>query len=61
MTRHIEPAKPPQCKKGTFNGDAAKASPYEFARCVLPADHSNPGPGCDSGPAPDDEPPKRAA
>lgn len=42
-----------QCKKGTFNGAAARASQFGFARCILDAGHTD---DCDSGPAPDPEP-----
>lgn len=37
------------CGKGTYNGEAAKASKYGFAACTKPKDHA---PECDSGPAP---------
>ena len=42
-----------RCRKGTFNGAAAEASQYGFARCIKDAGHSD---ECDSGPAPDPEP-----
>lgn len=49
----------PRCGKGTKHGEAAKVSRLGFAPCCLPVGH--PELQCDSGPAPDGEPPKRAA
>lgn len=56
MPASIKPA--PLCGKGTRNGEAASVSRYRFAPCVLQEHHIGP---CDSGPAPDPEPTKRAA
>jgi hypothetical protein len=53
----IKPAR--LCGKGTKHGEAAKVSRYGFAPCILPEGH--PERQCDSGPAPDPEPTKRAA
>jgi hypothetical protein len=52
----IKPA--PLCGKGTRNGEAASVSRYGFAPCILREGHYEP---CDSGPAPDGEPTRRAA
>jgi hypothetical protein len=46
------------CGKGTQNGEAARASKYGWAPCVLDIGHSEP---CDSGPAPETEPARKAA
>lgn len=51
-----EPVLPKRCPKGTSLGEAAKASQFGFARCILDAGHDGP---CDSGPAP--EPPSARA
>lgn len=46
----------PVCRRGTYNGAAAEASPYEFAPCIREQGHTGP---CDSGPV-GPEPPRAA-
>lgn len=56
--RIVDGAVVTRCDRGTFNGPAAEASTFGFARCILPAEHAPP---CDAGPSDEPEPPQRAA